>query len=181
MKQTLCFTTPAELSLSNKQLEIVTCGENGNNKVLRPIEDIMSIIIDNHSVHLTTPLLNELVGNGVLVIFCNNNHFPTSMLMNLDSNVLQGKHFRAQIDMGAIIKKQIWKQIIEAKIENQYRLLNKLGLKSTPLVAYYKNVKSGDSTNREGVATKAYWKALFGNSFIRDREGYSCHFLILVD
>jgi CRISPR-associated protein Cas1 len=32
-------------------------------------------------------------------------------------------------------------------------------------------VKSGDTTNEEAKAAKIYWKALFGESFIRDRYG----------
>ncbi|MCK9303484.1 MAG: type II CRISPR-associated endonuclease Cas1 [Bacteroidales bacterium] len=172
MKQTLFFTNPTDLSLCNKQLEIKMTDKDDTKKVFRCIEDIGCIIVDNHSVHITIPLLNELVCRGVSVVFCNSNHFPTSMLMNLDSNVLQAKHFREQIEMGTVIKKQIWKQIIEAKIENQYRLLDKIGLQSSQLTAYSKNVKSGDSTNREGVAAKVYWKMLLGRDFIRDRDGY---------
>ena len=32
------------------------------------------------------------------------------------------------------------------------------------------NVKSGDSDNREGIAARLYWGALFGEGFTRDRN-----------
>ena len=67
------------------------------------------------------------------------------------------------------MKKQIWKQIIENKIRNQARLLDKLGLCGSRLKPYYSNVKSGDSSNREGMAAKLYWRTLFGMEFVRDR------------
>ena len=35
----------------------------------------------------------------------------------------------------------------------------------------YKNVKSGDIDNREGIAARIYWRELFGQDFYREREG----------
>ena len=84
---------------------------------------------------------------------------------------MQAKHFRAQIESGKAVKKQIWKQIVERKIQNQSQLLCKLSLGADMLKPYYSNVKSGDSTNREGIAARVYWKHLFGRQFIRDRAG----------
>ena len=39
-------------------------------------------------------------------------------------------------------------------------------------------MKSGDSDNREGLAARAYWNALFGNTFKREREGVSPNSLL---
>lgn len=39
------------------------------------------------------------------------------------------------------------------------------------LKPYYRNVKSGDTDNREGAAAKIYWTELFGHEFVRSREG----------
>lgn len=89
--------------------------------------------------------------------------------MDLESNSLQTKSFRAQLEASVPLKKQIWKQIVEAKIRNQSSLLDNLGYSPAYLKKYYDNVKSGDSTNREGAAAKEYWKKVFGTDFIRDR------------
>ena len=96
---------------------------------------------------------------------------PVTMLMDLESNVLQSKHFGAQLEAGKPLCKQIRKQIVEFKIRNQSALLEKLGFGDDPLHRYHTRVKSGDSTNREGVAAKIYWQMLFGMQFIRDRIG----------
>lgn len=93
------------------------------------------------------------------------------MLMNLDSNRTQGESYRAQIEASEPLKKNLWKQIVEAKIRNQAALLRKLGKDGDKLKPYYRNVKSGDADNREGAAARIYWSELFGREFVRIREG----------
>lgn len=168
-KQTIYLTSAADLSVRQNQLCIALA--DGAKAYLRSLEDIRTIIVDHHSVHLTIPLINLLAQNNIGVVFCNEQHIPTTMLMDLDSNCMQAKHFRAQIESGKAVKKQIWKQIVERKIQNQSQLLCKLSLGADMLKPYYSNVKSGDSTNREGIAARVYWKHLFGRQFIRDRAG----------
>jgi CRISPR-associated protein Cas1 len=165
-KQTLYFTNPAELSLSNGQLKIRLSDVSEH---LRPIEDIRILIVDHHSVHLTVPLLTKLSENNVSVVFCNESHIPVSMTMDLDANCRQTKFFRGQLEAALPMKKQIWKQIVEHKIRNQARLLDKLGMDGSRLKPYYSNVRSGDSSNREGAAAKVFWRQLFGKDFVRDR------------
>ena len=91
--------------------------------------------------------------------------------MNLDSNRTQGESYRTQIEASEPLKKSLWKQIVELKIRNQARLLDKLGKDGDKLKPYYMNVKSGDTDNREGIAAKIYWNELFGPNFVRSHEG----------
>lgn len=170
-KQTIYVTSAADLSIKNSQLQISFPDREVT--FLRSIEDLGTLIIDHHSVHLTVPLLNRLAEQNVAVVFCNETHTPTTMLMDLESNCMQTKHTRAQLEAGKSICKQIWKQIVEIKIRNQSALLEKLGYGVDPLRRYHTQVKSGDSTNREGLAAKTYWQMLFGKQFIRDRIGTS--------
>ena len=136
-----------------------------------PIEDIGYVVLEHQQTAITLPLLNALSDNNVAVIFCGDNRMPNAMLMNLDSNKTQGESFRAQIEASEPLKKGIWKQVIETKIRNQAALLNKLGKDGDLLKPYYSNVKSGDTDNREGIAAKMYWRELFGEDFMRNREG----------
>lgn len=100
------------------------------------------------------------------------------MLMNLESNTIQGERYRAQIDASEPLRKNLWKQTVEAKIANQAYLLNKLGKDGSILRPLYENVKSGDADNREGIAAKMYWPTLFGDGFIRSREGATPNHLL---
>ena len=119
------------------------------------------------------PLLNALADNNAAVIVCSDKFMPNAMLMNLDANSTQGETFRAQMSAKEPLKKNIWKQIVEAKIRNQASLLNKLGKDVNSLKPFYQNVKSGDPDNREGVAARLYWNELFDEDFIRFRTGPS--------
>ena len=136
-----------------------------------PVEDIGFVVLEHPQTTITLPLLNALSDNNVAVIFCGDNRLPNAMLMNLDSNRTQGESYRTQIEASEPLKKSLWKQIVELKIRNQARLLDKLGKDGDKLKPYYMNVKSGDTDNREGIAAKIYWNELFGPNFVRSREG----------
>lgn len=170
LKKALFFSTPFCLSLRNNQM-IINTKEMPDMQRSVPIEDIGFVILEHQQTNITLPLLNALSDNNVAVIFCGDNFMPNAMLMNLDSNKTQGESYRAQIEASEPLKKGMWKQIVEAKIRNQAALLNKLGKNGERLKPYYTNVKSGDADNREGVAAKIYWGELFGEDFIRSREG----------
>lgn len=169
IKQTLIFSNPVSLSLKYNQLEI-TFKDTGE-IITRPIEDIGIVMIENPMVHITIPLLNALANNNVGVVFCDNKFMPNSMLMPLETNTIQQEIYRTQFEASQPTKKRIWKDIIENKIRNQSVLLDKLGLDGNLLKPYYMNVLSGDSDNREGAAAKVYWKQIFGEQFIRNRNG----------
>lgn len=71
------------------------------------------------------------------------------------------------------LKKQLWKQTIECKIDNQKEVLRRLGNYYEPMIDYRNNVKSGDLTNMEGIAAQHYWKYLISLDFLRQRFGDS--------
>lgn len=169
LKRTLVFSNPVSLTLKNRQL-VLAFKDDPDNKHTIPIEDVGVVVIENQRTSITIPLLNALVDDNVQVVFCDENNMPHSMLYNLDSNQTQGETIRNQIAAGEVLKKQLWKQVVEAKIRNQARLLDKIGYNGSILRPLYTNVKSGDADNREGIAARLYFRELFGNSFIRDRN-----------
>ena len=169
LKRTLVFSNPITLSLRNSQL-VLAYKDDPNNKQTIPIEDIGVIIIDHQQVSITIPLMNALVEGNVQVVVCNDHGMPSAMLQSFEGNNLQGEILRNQIGVGEVLKKQIWKQIVEAKIKNQSALLNKVGRNGSILKPYYQNVKSGDTDNREGIAARIYFSELFGELFVRDRS-----------
>lgn len=171
IKQTLVFTTPVSLTL--KDCQLVISKKEDDTIVTRPIEDIGFVVVDHPMVRMTVPLINALTKNNVATIFCDSRQMPSSMLLTLEGNSTQQETYRYQIEAKKTTNKQLWKQIIEAKIKNQATLLNKLGKDGDKLKPYYMNVKSGDSDNREGIASQIYWKTLFGREFLRSRDGFS--------
>ncbi len=170
LKQTLVFANSFRLSLKNAQLVIASKEMPEETRTI-PIEDVGMVMLENQMISVSLPLLNELVDAGVAVILCDRKGLPHAMLQNMDGNNLQGEFLRNQIEVGEVLRKQLWKQVIEAKIKNQAALLEKIHGKGSLLKPFYMNVKSGDSDNREGIAARLYWEALFGGDFIRDRDG----------
>lgn len=169
LKRTLVFSNPMILSLKNQQL-VIAYKDFPDEKTTVPIEDIGVVLLENQQTNITIPLLNALVENEVQVVICNSKGMPNAMVQGMNSNNLQGETLRNQIACGEVLKKQLWKQIVEAKIKNQASLLNNVGEDGNVLKPFYSNVKSGDTDNREGIAARIYFQHLFGDNFVRDRD-----------
>lgn len=169
LKRTLVFSSPMILSLKNQQL-VYAFKDTPNEKLTVPIEDVGVVLLENQQTNITLPLLNALAESEVQVVICNNKGMPSAMIQNMDSNNLQGETLRNQISCGEVLKKQLWKQVVEAKIKNQASLLNNIGEEGNILKPFYSNVRSGDVDNREGIAARIYFQHLFGDCFVRNRD-----------
>lgn len=169
LKRTLVFSSPMILSLKNQQL-VLAYKDSPDEKRTVPIEDVGVILLENQQTNITLPLLNALSEAEVQVVICNNKGMPSAMIQSMNSNNLQGETLRNQISCGEVLKKQLWKQIVEVKIKNQASLLNSIGEEGNVLKPFYSNVRSGDIDNREGIAARIYFQHLFGDSFVRNRD-----------
>ncbi|NHB68125.1 type II CRISPR-associated endonuclease Cas1 [Perlabentimonas gracilis] len=169
IKRTLYFGNPAYLSMKDRQLvvqkEVTSPGETLSRTRTDistiPIEDIGVVMLDNPQITLTHPLLNALLANNTAVITCNERHMPSGMLLPLEGNTLQAERYSNQINASVPLKKQLWQQIIQAKIANQAAVLQEKGVDIEPMRYFQRNVRSGDPDNYEGRAAAYYWKNLF--------------------
>ena len=66
-KQTLVFESPKELSLKDNM--IVIKDRDTEEMTLRSLEDIRLIMIDNHSVRITVPLISRLSKLNIGVVY----------------------------------------------------------------------------------------------------------------
>lgn len=138
-----------------------------------PIEDIGVVLLDHQQITITHGLLNALQENNCAVITCSSRHMPSGMLLPLDGHTLQNERYRMQLEASLPLKKQLWQQTIQAKITNQANLLGEvLGEPVPNMLAWAKQVKSGDSENLEARAAAFYWRNLFITlpGFTRERE-----------
>lgn len=177
IKRTLVFSNPVHLSLKNRQV-IIAYKDSSLESVSVPIEDISMVMIEHQQISITMPLLNALTAENVQVVFCNSKGMPSSLLTNLNGNNTQGETLRNQMSCGEVLKKQLWKQIVECKIRNQAALLDKTSGSGNVLKPFYSNVKSGDSGNREGISARIYFQKLFGSDFLRDRDAIGINSLL---
>jgi len=169
LKRTLVFSSPMVLSLKNQQL-VLAYKDSPDERQTVPIEDLGVVLLEHQQTSVTLPLLNALAENEVQVVICNSKGMPSVMLQSMNSNNLQGETLRYQMACGEVLKKQLWKQVVEAKIRNQASLLDSVGENGNVLKPFYTNVRSGDVDNREGIAARIYFQHLFGESFIRNRD-----------
>jgi len=184
IKKTLYFENSAYLSLKNKQL-VVKLPEVEKNDALPellkaesvktiPIEDIGVVILDNKQITLTHGLIEALLENNCALITCDSRRMPVGLFLPLEGNTVQSERFTAQIEASLPLKKQLWQQTIQAKIENQaYVLKTCRGTEVRNMLKWANDVRSGDSDNLEGRAAAYYWKNLFPmiENFTRNRDG----------
>ena len=161
---------PAYLKLKDKQLK-VTDPETKEEKGSIPIEDIGLLMLDHYQITLSHQLIQELMKNNVILISCDERHLPLAGMLPFSGNTLFSERVKTQIEVSEPLKKQLWKQTVECKIQNQLKVLEQLGKYASPMYEYLKEVKSGDTTNMEGIAAQHYWKYLIDNDFLRDRFG----------
>lgn len=137
-----------------------------------PLEDIGFLLLENDQITLTLSLLQRCMEENLAVIICDSRHLPAGSLIPLEGHQLAGKRVRLQTEISKPLRKQLWRQIIIAKIANQASVARIVSPKAADaLVVLSREVQSGDPTNREGTAARLYWTALFSADFTREREG----------
>ena len=171
IKRTLFFTKPAYLSTKNEQL-VINCPKKLKKSVSFPIEDLGFVILENPQITITNTLLSKLAQNKTFVINCDAHHMPCSMFSPLVGHTQQSQRFRNQINISLPLKKQLWKQTVLSKIENQTLHLQSIGKCAIRLERLLKEVRSGDTSNCEAVAAAYYFQNLFRfPNFSRNQKG----------
>lgn len=153
------INNPARLSVKDNQLVIAQ-----DQSVNLPIEDIDALILDSYGITFTANLVTELSSSGTTVVICNEKHLPASVILPYSQHSRQAKVSRQQLAMKQALKKQLWQKITIQKINNQADVLKQFGYDDSLLRALAKDVKSGDSTNRESQAARAYFAALLDDA-----------------
>lgn len=168
IKRVLCFENPARLSLKLAQMVV---DREGDTRTV-PIEDVGVVILDHKQITITHALIDALLANNVAIVTSNDKHLPVGLMLPLDGNTLQSERFRAQIEASEPLKKQMWQQTIVAKILGQAHVLGIQQIEHGNMLAWAKNVRSGDAENLEARSAAYYWRNMFEkDSFIRDPQG----------
>lgn len=138
-----------------------------------PIEDIGVLVIDHPQVTVSHGLTNALIRENAAILWCDDKHLPNGLVLPMTANHTYTEKLRFQIDASLPLKKQLWKQTVQAKIINQGKLLELLGYDTAPLQRWARVVNSGDPENIEAQAANWYWGKLFENEedFTRSRYG----------
>ncbi|MBR3347859.1 MAG: type II CRISPR-associated endonuclease Cas1 [Mycoplasmataceae bacterium] len=144
-----------------------------NDKIIIPINDIDTLIIDNIQINLSIQLINKLADSNVNVVICDKYHLPNTQLLPFIGNYNSLKILNRQLNWNHQYKSNLWKNIVKQKITNQIELLSHFGYygeKTKEIELLLHDIKDYDISNREGHAAKIYWHTLFGIDFNRRDE-----------
>ena len=138
-----------------------------------PLPDISTIVVDGMNSSITTRLLVSLAEYNICLIICDHSHTPCGVYSSFNGHFHASKMLLTQIDWDSNMKDMLWQTIVKWKINNQKQVLESFSREERAinmLHSYIDEVDLADKTNREGLAAKVYFTALFGKQFIRDSE-----------
>lgn len=161
----------SEATKINLDLNNIVIRYNGDNYHIN-LDEISTLVLDDARCLVSIKLLSELCEKGISVILTDDSHKPVGTLTTLYNNVRAPKKNKEQITWDENLKGYLWTEIVKNKIKNQMevlKLLNKTE-KMKILEEYFNTIEFGDKTNREGLASRTYFKELFGISFKRFNE-----------
>jgi len=148
---------PARLTLADGQL--VVDQADGAAKI--PLEDVAWLVIDTPQATLTTALLAACMAAGLAIVTTDARHTPSGLMLPFHGHFRQGAVAMLQADISAPLRKRLWQTVVQAKIVNQAAVLNGAGGDGRAIAAMAGLVGSGDVTNVEARAARAYWAELF--------------------
>ncbi len=156
-----------KVSIKNSNINIA---KKEDENIIIPIEDVYIILIEDNKTLITTQFLSKCADNKISVIICNEYHDPHVICSGYNTHYRQLHVLRMQLSLSECLKSNLWKELIETKIRNQYevvKLTSNIKDDLEMLKEYYKTVELNDITNREGIAAKVFFKSLYGSEFIR--------------
>lgn len=164
--KTLIIGAESTISLSSNRLKI-SIGQDAH---FIPIGDIDTIVLSNRRLAITMALLSRLIEENITIIVCNEINDPVGTFMHFNGHHQTFHQIQNQTNWKLIRKKQLWKTIIQQKIQSEIDCLKLLGIeKNIPILTSYKqSVQSDDKSNREGSSARIYFTSLFGSEFTRD-------------
>lgn len=164
--RTVVITKHVKLSYKNGYLIV-----RGEQEQMIHLSEIHTLLIDTTRAVLTAYLISELMKQKIKVIFCDEKRQPESEIVPYYGAHNTSKKIKAQLAWSISAQQEIWTAVIAEKIQQQQRLLNKLGLPAAQkLKNYLADLQLYDVTNREGHAAKVYFNALFGKDFVRESD-----------
>lgn len=140
------------------------------NEITFPLNDISLVLIDNYKLNITINLINACANKGIPIVFCGDNHHPYTLSLPLHGHFECTKVLFNQLKWTDEQRGLLWQSLIKQKIKNQHFVLNDCNplCESLEIIdSYINEVVLMDSTNREGLAAKLYFKGLFGKTFQR--------------
>ena len=158
------------LSVHRRFLKV---SEKGEELGRVPLDDITALILSGSQITLSKNLMVELAERKAIIVTCGRNWHPISISLPFGVHYEAAGILRDQIDASQPLRKRLWQQIVQAKIDNQAAVLRRHARETRAigeLAVLHQRVRSGDPDNMEAQAARHYWPTLMGPDFRRDRH-----------
>jgi CRISP-associated protein Cas1 len=120
-------------------------------------EDLGMVVVDHPQTTYTHQALSDLAASDAVLVICGDNHLPIALMLPLANHSQIVWRVNQQIGMPKSLRKQLWRQLVVAKIRNQaWNLPSEIPAKAA-LLEMARRVKSGDPDNLEAQAARVYW------------------------
>ena len=136
-----------------------------------PLDDILGVVVTGHGCSHSSNILVALAEKNIPISICGSNFLPKAIVLPVIGNCRQSLRVKAQAQISKPLQKQLWKKIVQLKLQNQAYVLQKNNLPYEWLLNMSQRVRSGDPDNFEAQGARRYWVALFSKKFKRDKEG----------
>jgi CRISPR-associated protein Cas1 len=145
-----------------------------------PCEDIGVLLVDHPQTRYSHSALTQLAEFNAAVVLCGRNHLPVAVLLPVSDHSNVVWRLRDQIAVGKALSKQLWQQLIRAKIRASAGNLELGSPAKSKLLELACQVRSGDPTNVEAYAARIYWQNWLPSdfSFGRDADGEGLNALL---
>ena len=165
--RSVIISSHAKISYSSNCMIVQTM--EGINKI--PIDDVYLLLISTTQAVITTELINRLNKVNAKIIFSDEYQNPACEIVNNYPNNKNIEKINKQIFWDDGRKEVLWTKIVTRKMINQLAVLK---YKHRDNIQDIKNeidkIEIGDSSNREAVVDRKYFKFLFYNDFSRNQN-----------
>lgn len=138
-----------------------------------PFEDIAVIVLNHREITLTHPVLSACAEYGIGLYSTGDNHQPNGLFIPFLPHSRATRMQRLQLSLDKPTTKRAWASIVRAKIGNQARCMQLVGVDGADrLDSYVRRVRSGDGGRLEAQASAYYFPKIFGRSFHRTQVSW---------
>lgn len=165
--RSVIVSSHAKISYSSNCMIVQTI--EGIHKI--PIDDIYLLLICTTQAVITTELINRLNKVNAKIIFSDEYQNPACEIVNNYPNNKNIENINKQIFWDDGRKEVLWTKIVTRKMINQLAVLkykHRDNIQDTK--KEIDKIEIGDSSNREAVVARKYFKILFDNDFSRQQD-----------
>ncbi len=121
-----------------------------------PIEDIRGLVVASKRTILTSNIISTLLENDSFILHCDSNYIPVGLTEPIERVIRKDALLKQANGSNSKLHKQIAKEIIKQKVDNQAKALEVMGEDNKYIVNQIENKKVNESS-----AARYYWQKFF--------------------